>query len=111
MGVSEAELERRPVARDVRAAVIARDGSCCRVCGRFVEYPALHHIEYRSEGGLDIEENLVVVGWSPGHDCHLGIAHANKRLWQPILKIAAVTPGVTAFQLHRWATQSTLNER
>lgn len=88
--------------RDVREAVIERDGSCCRVCGRFVEHPALHHIEYRSEGGLDVVENLIVVGWLPGHDCHLPVVHANKRLWQPVLKQLTLTPGVTGLQVVRW---------
>lgn len=87
----------------VREEVIERDGSCCRVCGRYVETPALHHIRYRSEGGLDVPENLIVVGWMPWHDCHLNVAHANKRLWQPLLLEVARTPGVTALALRRWA--------
>lgn len=86
----------------VREYVIDRDNSCCRVCGRHVEYPALHHIEYRSEGGLDVPSNLIVIGWLPGHDCHLPIVHANKRLWQPILLEIAEDPSVTALQARRW---------
>src|SRR4051812_3575757 len=73
---SEIELERLGlVAADVRDAVIERDGQCCRVCGQWVEYPALHHIVFRSQGGLDVPSNLITIGWLPGHDCHLPIAH------------------------------------
>lgn len=104
-GKSEQELEKDPkqVPAPVRAAVIERDGSCCRVCGQYVEQPALHHIEYRSEGGRNEAENLITVGWMPWHDCHLTVVHANKRLWQPILQVVVVTPGVTAFQVRRWS--------
>lgn len=102
--MGEVELERLGlVPTDVRDFVIERDGQCCRVCGVYVEYPALHHVEYRSQGGLDVPSNLVVVGWTPGHDCHLQIVHANKRLWQPIMQAAAVTPGVTGLQILRWS--------
>lgn len=83
--------------------MIERDQSACRVCGRYVEHPALHHIEYRSEGGLDIPSNLITIGWLPGHDCHLPVVHRNKHLWQPILlAIAEAHPGVTALQWKRW---------
>lgn len=100
---SELELERLGlVPAEVREFVIDRDGSCCRVCGRYVEHPALHHIRYRSQGGLDVPSNLVTIGWLPGHDCHLSIVHANKRLWQPILLEIAERPGVTAFAWRRW---------
>ena len=100
---AELELERLGlVPSEVREFVIDRDDSCCRICGKYVETPALHHIEYRSEGGLDIPSNLVTVGWLPGHDCHLSVAHQNKRLWQPILLAVARVPSVTAFQARRW---------
>ena len=85
----------------VRLEVIERDGSCCRVCGRFVQYPALHHIDYRSQGGLNVPANLVVVGWYGDHECHLSVAHANKRLWQPILAHVAVRPGLTGVSVLR----------
>ncbi len=87
----------------VRKAVIERDSSCCRVCGRYVENPGLHHIVYRSSGGLDVAENLVVVGWLPGHDCHLPIAHGPRsRLFRELLLQCAGDPSVTALQLARW---------
>ena len=93
--------EDHDVPATVRAEVVERDGSCCRMCGQWVRYPALHHIDYRSQGGLHVPSNLVVLGWLPGHDCHLPVAHANKRLWQPLLQTCALTPGVTAFALRR----------
>jgi len=94
------------VPNKVRDYVIERDNACCRVCGRHVEYPAVHHIRYRSQGGLDVPSNLVTIGWLPGHDCHIPIVHANKGLWEPILlEIAEAHPGVTGFQWRRWAQQ------
>lgn len=90
------------VPADVRAEVIARDGQCCRVCGQFVAQPGLHHIDYRSQGGLHVPENLITIGWLPFHDCHLPVVHANKRLWQPVLHQVAITDGVNARQLLRW---------
>lgn len=101
--MNEADLERSaPVPSQVRAQVIDRDGWSCRVCGRYVEYPALHHIEYRSEGGTDTPSNLITVGWGPGHDCHLTVVHANKRLWQPILQAIVDIPPITAYAYYRW---------
>ncbi len=97
MSVSEA------VPAPIRRAVIDRDEHCCRICGVWVAQPGLHHIVFRSQGGLDVVENLIVVGWQPGHDCHLTIAHGPEaRTYRPLLQMAARTPGVTALQLKRW---------
>lgn len=93
--------EDHDVPATVRRAVLDRDGHCCRVCGQYVPYPALHHIDYRSEGGLNTVDNLVTIGWLPGHDCHLPVVHANKRLWQPILQRVVHLPGVTALAYRR----------
>ena len=101
---AETEMERLGlVPSRVREYVLERDGSCCRVCGRYVEYPALHHVRYRSQGGLDVPSNLVTIGWSPGHDCHLPIVHAKKWLWQPIL-LGLIEKGLphTGLQVKRW---------
>ena len=104
--MGELELERLGlVPSDVRDYVIERDQSLCRICARYVAEPATHHIKYRSQGGLDVPSNLVVVGWQPGHDCHLSVAHRNKRLWQPILLAIVDQPGVTALQWRRWVSQ------
>lgn len=95
----------RLIAADLRAEVIDRDGSACRVCGRFVEDPALHHVLYRSQGGLDVPGNLVVVGWMPWHDCHLNLVHRHKARFQPLLLAVLGHPGVTALAYERWITR------
>lgn len=96
--------ESHDVSAKVRAAVYERDAGCCRVCGRYCDTPGLHHVDYRSQGGGNRVENLVTIGWTPGHDCHLAVVHANKRLWQPILHaIVARGDGVNGLQLLRWA--------
>ncbi len=95
--------EDETVPANVRSQVLERDGGCCRVCGRYTERPALHHIAYRSEGGLDVPANLITIGWLPGEDCHLRVVHAHKRLWQPILQVVVATDGVNGLQLLRWA--------
>jgi hypothetical protein len=108
IGVSvELELERLGlVPSNVRSYVIERDHSLCRLCGKYVEHPALHHVRYKSQGGLDVPSNLVVLGWGPGHDCHVSVVHAHKGLWMPILlAIAEDHPGVTALQWRRWGAQ------
>lgn len=85
----------------LRSEVRDRDQDLCRVCGAHAEHPALHHIEYRSEGGLHVIENIVTVHWMYAPRCHERM-HAEKRRWQPILRYVARTPGVTAFQVARW---------
>ncbi len=95
------ETDQVPAA--VRAAAYERDGGICRVCGRFTDTPGLHHIEYKSEGGLNVLENLITIGWTPGHDCHLAVVHQSKRLWQPILKVVVQHDGITGRSLLRWA--------
>lgn len=107
--MGEVELERLGlVPADVREYVLDRDQGLCRVCGRYVAEPALHHVAYRSQGGLDVPSNLVTVGWLPGHDCHLSVVHRNKRLWQPILLAIVDRPGITALQWRRWAQAESL---
>jgi len=100
---SELELERLGlVPTRVREFVIERDNSCCRVCGRHVETPALHHIQFRSQGGLDVPSNLITIGWLPGHDCHLTYAHGrNARSWREIFLAIAERPDLTALQVRR----------
>lgn len=100
MARSREDLE---VPASVRAEVISRDCSKCRICGQWVEHPAVHHIRYRSQGGLHVPENLTTVGWLPGHDCHLKFAHGPEaRLFRELLQLAIKNPGTTALQLKRW---------
>lgn len=100
-GRSEDELT--PAA--VKAAVDARDAQTCRMCGGNAGLAPLarHHIEYRSGGGQDTVENLITLHFMYWPRCHER-AHSNKRLWRPLLQAVVFQPGVTAFQLRRWAS-------
>lgn len=89
--------EEEQLRADLRTHVIARDGSCCRLCGVYVEVPHVHHVIYRSQGGLDVGYNLVSLDlW-----CHERV-HRNKGLWTPILTQVALTDGVNGLALLRW---------
>lgn len=95
----------------VRLAVMERDQGTCRLCGSGVgDQGALHHIDYRSEGGPHEPGNLVTVHWMYWPRCHERI-HASKRLWQPILREVVKHDGLTGYQLLRWyrARQRTLS--
>lgn len=94
--------EHDDVPLSVRLECYERDNNCCRVCGQHVDPRGLHHVIYRSQGGLHVPENLVTIGWTPGHDCHNPVVHAYPNLWRPILQQVLVTPGVNARQLLRW---------
>lgn len=111
-GVTSAELELERlglVPTHVRDYVLERDGSCCRVCGRWLESPALHHIKFRSQGGLDVPSNLVTIGWTPYDcDCHLKVAHGrNAREWREVLLAIAEKPAITAIAARRWTQAAT----
>jgi hypothetical protein len=80
-----------------RTSIIERDGHCCRMCGLWVEVPHVHHVIYRSQGGKDVDANLVSLDWR----CHAQV-HSNKPLWLPILQQVAITNGVNGVQLLRW---------
>ena len=93
---------------DVRAQVLERDHHCCRVCGRYVDRPAVHHTNFggdaRGMGGRRVHDPnfLITVGWLPGHDCHLGLLHADKRRFQELSWEVVRHPGVSILQLERW---------
>lgn len=94
--------ETSQVPPDVRQEVLARD-RVCRACGRYDESLCLHHVLFRSQGGLHVASNLVSLGWSPIHDCHLKFAHGpDARLWRELLQEVIRTPGITGLQLKRW---------
>ena len=54
--------------RDLHAAAYERDGGLCVECGKWVEpdTPA-HHIVFKSQGGSDTLDNLVLLCNSPCH--------------------------------------------
>ena len=79
-------LSRRRVSRKpsvvpdvVRQNVLARDRHRCRSCGH--SPVQVHHIEYRSQGGLHVEHNLVALCGR----CHVTV-HSDKRRYQPVLR-------------------------
>lgn len=55
--------------RDVKAAVLARDKRCCRVCGLKGGTDA-HHIKLRSAGGEDTTANLATLCRVCHNDVH-----------------------------------------
>lgn len=97
----DARWETGELSRALREEVLERDQGHCRVCGGVPESPAIHHVRYRSEGGLNVVENLITVHWMYWPRCHERM-HSNKRLYQRLGLVAAVRPGVTVLQLMRW---------
>lgn len=51
----------------------------CQLCGS-ANWLEIHHIYYRSQGGLTIDKNLIRLC----KKCHK-MVHSNKRKWQPFL--------------------------
>ncbi len=74
----------------VRAAVIARDGDSCLICGRPPKGLHLHRVRYGSEGGTYVPENCVQLCGD-----HHALMHSSKRTWQPLL-LDYVTTGSPA---------------
>lgn len=69
--------------KKLRMRVKRRDGHRCRWCSTLLWQQGegeVHHIRYRSEGGLDEEANLILLC-----GMHHRMAHSNKRIWQPVL--------------------------
>lgn len=102
----DGKAETLEIPKALRAEVRDRDGGLCRFCGAWGgDELALHHVRYRSEGGLHVLENLVSVHWMYAPRCHEA-AHGDKTRWQPILLQVAQQPGVTALQVARWTGQT-----
>jgi hypothetical protein len=103
----DAPSESLAIPQSVRDEVDARDAFHCRFCGRHEENRAIHHCQFGGDdvgmGGrrLHVLENLITVGWTPGHDCH-SIIHSNKDLWLPLTLEVVKHPGTTVLQLKRW---------
>ena len=89
--------EEQQIRLATRVEILERDEHVCRLCGTFSEILHVHHIIYRSGGGKDVSENLVSLDWR----CHDRV-HGNKRLYLPVLRQVAITPGVNGLQLLRW---------
>ena len=65
------ELDQKPARLDaasyerLRQQILRRDGWRCQVCGT-MENLQIHHQQYRSHSGADIESNLITLC----ADCH-----------------------------------------
>lgn len=106
---SKAVKETLAIPASLRREAAERDQGICRCCGRFVgDQGALHHIDFGGDrvgmGGRRHHslDNLLTVGWTPDHECHVQHLHGRKLFWLPYAKQCAVQPGVTMFQLRRW---------
>ena len=83
--VSRATLRKRAKAAklhhylEVCRLVDAREHECCRVCGRhlseqgFLDRKNHHHIRYRSRGGLDSTQNVVLLCAIDHNHVHNGL--------------------------------------
>lgn len=64
----------------LRKEIHSRDKTC-RFCGQTAYRMEVHHINYRSQGGPDVNWNLILLC-----DEHHRLVHSNKKRWQPILR-------------------------
>lgn len=55
--------------RKLQLAVWERDGFTCQHCGQFTQNSP-HHIVYRSQGGSDTLDNLIILCGPNEIDCH-----------------------------------------
>lgn len=66
--------------------VLERCKGRCAICGttQCLEY---HHVYYRSERPdlIDDPNNGIMLCGEFANNCHKGVAHKNKKYWQPIL--------------------------
>ena len=84
-----------------RWKVYERDNQRCRLCGRANAYTySVHHIVYRSAGGNNDLDNLILLCGSGSSDCHLKV-HSNKNLYEPVLQELIEKPGITGLALMR----------
>ncbi len=58
------------IPQKVRDLVYDRDDRCCLKCGVYAYAGSLHHRKNRSQGGLDVPSNLVVMCGSGTTGCH-----------------------------------------
>lgn len=67
------QAARRSVPRGLRRRVFRRDRGCCAVPGcRNTRYLDVHHIELRSEGGLNDPDNLILICGAHHSAAHRG---------------------------------------
>lgn len=99
----------------LRAAVFTRDGYTCQCCGRSVKDHAIlhvHHIRYRSQGGIDQMSNLITVcekchtpadhqpggklwNWKPDVKYFKGATYMTAVRWKLYREVKAIFPDKT----------------
>lgn len=76
------------------------------MCGRANAYTySVHHIVYRSAGGHNDLDNLILLCGSGSNGCHLRV-HSDKALYEPILQELLILSGVTGLALLRRRSRS-----
>lgn len=71
----------RPDASDsLKSHVRNRDGNKCRWCASSFSLH-VHHVDYRSQGGVHVEHNLITLCLT-----HHEVVHSDKKKYQPILR-------------------------
>jgi 5-methylcytosine-specific restriction endonuclease McrA len=60
---------------ELQRAVLKRDGWRCQICGT-LSHLEVHHQQFRSHSGADIEENLITLC----HSCHSEIHGSRKSM-------------------------------
>ena len=106
----DARYETGLIPAGLRAEVLARDGNACRFCGQTTTSPALHHVIFRSSGGLNVLDNLITVHWMFAPRCHERI-HSQKNRWEQIGLYVAKNPGLTMLQVQRWQARTLTRPR
>lgn len=73
-----AKKKKQDIPDKVRKAVLKRDRNRCRFC-RTADALHLHHVVYRSSGGLHVEHNLITLC-----NRHHSEVHSDKKRYQPL---------------------------
>lgn len=103
-------VPRKSLNSKLRNYIYERDGSRCRYCTG-CNLLEVHHIDYRSQGGLDAKSNLILLC----KECHM-LVHSSKHRFQPLLRGViwmhyCEHKRVTAPQLERWLHASKPNNQ
>lgn len=69
--VTNKNPQRKSSHKSTRDRIFARDGRRCAICGCTTGPFRIHHVRYKSKGGSNIDDNLIVVC----DNCHTGKNH------------------------------------
>lgn len=76
--IPKPKVKKKDIPDEIRKAVLKRDKNRCRFC-RTNDALHLHHVIYRSSGGVHVEHNLITLcNW------HHSLIHSNKNRYQPL---------------------------